>query len=447
MNTSTIEAKGGVGKRLGVLLLGLAVALAGTLAFSSSQAKAAEETITFDAGKVNLGFAFQNAEILPAPQVLPGSDPEVVLPNLWEVRATASGPDGSGTAPNDPTSFKPVGCISPVTFNVTWLAGVPTANDGQDGRPGPTPNPAYPCTTANQPNGTAVVDVAEDGTFTGEANDFQMPIMIVPNPLDGSAVPLTIVAPEGITGSIADTGEVEIFGPMEVQVLVGLASNPLGEYCALDLPGRVPGGLGNSTPIPDNGFALTTGYALPTAQGYAGTPYVDGLEGDGALVGSWNTTEDAVSVGGADCDTVNSVSKGFGGIWFSSNIAEPADFPTCEDLGLVGTFANCTEPTPPAARMGNLTIKGPKAVKRGKVGTFRVTVRNVGDANMTGVRLKVAGKGVNFNTSVGQIGAGNSRTVAVKAKFKRPGKVKATFTATASGGLKKVARKTVTVRK
>lgn len=440
MNTSTIESRG-AGKRLGMLLLGLAVALAGTLALSGSQAKAAEETITFDGGKVNLGFAFNNVEILPAPNNLAGTP----LPNLWEAKASASTPFGEGTPPNELTSFKPAGCITQVTFSAA--TGSPLPNDGQEGRP-LVGNPAYPCTTANQPNGTAVVDVAVDGSFTGTANDFQFPIMIVPNPLDGSPVPITLVAPEGITGAIdSETGDVRIDGPMQVQVLVGLTTNPLGEYCALDLPGREPGGLNNSTPIPDNGFALTTTYALPTAQGYAGTPYATGLEGDGALVSTWNQVDDSTSVGGADCSTVDSVSKGFGGIWLSSNVAEPADFPTCEDLGLVGTFAACEEPAPPAARMGNLTIKGPAKAKRGKVATYRVTVRNVGDATMTGVRLKVAGKGVSFNTSVGQIGAGGNRTVRVKAKFKRPGKVKATFTATASGGLKKVARKTVTVRK
>lgn len=442
MNTSTIEAKGGAGRRLGVLLLGLAVALAGTLAFAGSQAKAAEETITFDAGKVNLGFAFQNAEILPAPNNLGGTP----LPNLWEAKATASGPDGTGTAPNNPTSFKPAGCITQVTFYIASADPLIVApNDGQDGRPGPTVNPSYPCTTANPPNGTAVVDVAEDGTFTGAANDFQMPIMIVPNPLDGSPVPLTIVAPDGVTGSIdSATGEVEMLGRMQVQVLVGLATNPLGQYCAIDLPGREPGGLGNSSPIPDNGFALTTTYALPTAQGYAGTPYLTGLEGNGALVGTWNTTEDSVSVGGADCGTVNSVSKGFGGIWFSSNIDEPAAFPTCEDLGLAGTFANCVEAV---ARIGSVNVTGPSKAKRGKKATYKVKIRNAGTATATGVRLKVTGRGVSFNTSVGQIAAGATRTVTVKAKFKRPGKVKATFKATSSNGGSKVARKTVTVRK
>ena len=70
MNTSIIEARGSAGKRLGVLLLGLAVALAGTFAFSGSQAEAVEKTITFDKGKVNLGFAFQNRDILPGQPAL-----------------------------------------------------------------------------------------------------------------------------------------------------------------------------------------------------------------------------------------------------------------------------------------------------------------------------------------------------------------------------------------
>lgn len=439
MNTSTIEARGGVGKRLGVLFLGLAVALAGTLAFAGGQAKAAEQTITFDKGLVNLGFAFQNREILPAPQNIGAS----TLPDLWDARATQSTP-GTGTPPNTITSFKPVGCLTQYTFRVV-SPGPPLVvaqNDGQEGRP-LTLNPDYPC-DPNPPNGTAVVDVAADGTFTGEANDFQFPIMIVPNPLDGSPVPISLSAPEGIVGEIdSATGDVRIDGPMQVQVLTGLQTNPLGSYCALDLPGREPGGFNPSQPIPDGGFALTTDYSLPVAQGYAGTPYTTGLEGDGALVGTWNTTEDSISVGGANCATVNSVSKGFGGIWLSSGIDAPAAFPTCADFGLAGTFADCVEAV---ASIGTVTVSGPGNAKRGKTATWKVRIPNTGTATATGVRTSVSGRGVKVNTPVATIAPGATRTETIKAKLTRAGKFTLTVKVTSANAGSKTVKRTVTVK-
>ncbi len=566
MNTSIIEARGSAGKRLGVLLLGLAVALAGTFAFSGSKAEAVEKTITFDKGKVNLGFAFQNKDILPGAAALPGTvsnpnfdptlpvDPAtnpttVTSPTgtpLFDVNkldpATFTTPATPGTPVN---SFTPLGCGTPVTFgiyyavpygktlnpadptSIIWnpavgnpfgkLLGQALANSGAPGSAeyyrvlnegailpeGEDPvtfanpfNPALPDVTltapypaentlwqpyaadatgtpvgktgntpfagavglrieantlpggfcANPADGTAVVDLDEaTDTFTGASADFDMPVMIVPNPLDQSPVPITLEAPEGIEGTIDDAGNVRIDGDMEVRVLTGLASNPLGSYCSLPLPGREPGGFNPSVAIPDNGFALTTSYALPTAQGYAGTPFSGGdLEGNGALVGTWNTTEDSISVGGANCATVNSVSKGFGGIWLSSNIAEPAAFPTCADLGKIGTFANCTDPV---ATIATPTVSGPGKIKRGRVAVWRVTVRNTGTATATGVRTTVSGRGVRVNSPVATIAAGGQRTEVIRAKLTRVGKFTLTVKVTSANGGTKTVRRAVNVVK
>ena len=571
MNTSTIEARGGVGKRLGVLLLGLAVALAGLFAFSGSQADAAEKTITFDKGKVNLGFAFQNRDILPAPQAIAGtvSNPNFnpANPVSPENSPTTISPTGTPlfdinaldpatfTTPGSPltqpvNSFTPIGCGTPVTFgiyfavragqtpspsSIIWnpapapgnpfspLLGQPLTNAGLPGSapyyrvlpagailapgspdvtfanpfaavPGQpanitltapypaantlwqpyaasggnvtnpasifpqgvggttpfsgaaglraVPNPLGYC--PNPANGTATVDEAAGGAFTGTAEDFDMPVMVVPNPLDQSPVPITLEAPEGIEGTIDDAGNVRIDGDMEVRVLTGLATNPLGSYCSLPLPGREPGGFNPSQPIPDNGFALTTDYSLPTAQGYAGTPFSGGdLEGDGALVGTWNTTEDSISVGGANCATVNSVSKGFGGIWLSSGIAEPAPFPTCAELGLIGNFADCEDPV---ASIGKVTVSGPGKAKRGKTATWRVRIPNTGNIALTGVRTSVSGRGVKVNTPVATIAPGTTRTETIRAKLNRAGKFTLTIKVTSANGGSKTVKRAVTVR-
>ena len=658
MNRATIERRKAPGTRLGVFLLGLAVAAAGTFAFAGGQAGAAEKTITFDKGLVNLGFAFKNAPIMPAAQTIPGtvSNPTFnpatafianpnagqpgqpdLIPNpanptttlsetgtrLFDRNAldpaTFTGPTIPGSPAYLPDSFTPLGCGTPVTFGLyaamavepdgssgsglgdlilnpigqsasqpgfvinglpnaggeyyrvlnrgavvastlangaqaagatltvdstsgfadtgtinvdgdtatytgktaTTFTGVsgldgPVADNAEVGRvasfvnpftgspqtitgpypaeptlwepyaikvstfdatnpgtpkaPAPLPvgqnptnlgsgqlvpgtgtpdlNPVQENTVpggfcANPTDGKAVVDLNEaTGEFTGTSDGFDMPIMIVPNPLDGSPVPITLKAPDGITGTISSAGDVRINGRMQVQVLVGLASNPLGQYCALDLPGREPGGFGSGTPTANGAFNLTSSYMLPTSVGYSGTPYTTGLEGNGALAGTWNVTADSVSVGGANCATVNSVSKGLGGIWLSSNIATPAPITgSCSTFDRVGTFPSCLT----RAAFGKVTVKGPGKAKRNKRVTYTVRVPNTGEADATGVRVAVKGKGVKASASGGTIAGKASKSVKVRVTAKKTGKVRMTFTVTGKGIAKKTATKTVTV--
>ena len=61
------------------------------------------------------------------------------------------------------------------------------------------------------------------------------------------------------------------------------------------------------------------------------------------------------------------------------------------------------------------------------------------------MRLKVKGRGVSFNTSVGNIGAKKTRKVKVKAK--KPGKVKVSFKVTLKNAGGKTVRKKITVKK
>lgn len=116
-----------------------------------------------------------------------------------------------------------------------------------------------------------------------------------------------------------------------------------------------------------------------------------------------------------------------------------------------GTFTvKTTVPPPPPAKVAKIskvTVKGPAKVKKGKKNTYTVKVINSGKATATGVKLKVSGKGVSLKKTIGQVAAGKTKSLKVKLKFKKPGKVKATFKVTSSNAGGKTARKTVQVRK
>ncbi len=176
----------------------------------------------------------------------------------------------------------------------------------------------------------------------------------------------------------------------------------------------------------------------------------------GALTGTYNITDDATVVGGADCATVNSVSKGAGSLWVSNGIAEPpvcGEFetgipPDCLPIpcpsGFSGNEPDCVKLV---AKISKVTVKGPSKIKKGKKSTYKVTIKNTGNADATGVRLKVSGKGLSFNTSVGKIAAGKSRTTNVKVKPKKTGKVKAQFKVTSKNAGGKTVKKTIKVKK
>jgi hypothetical protein len=99
------------------------------------------------------------------------------------------------------------------------------------------------------------------------------------------------------------------------------------------------------------------------------------------------------------------------------------------------------------AKIGKVKIKGPSKVKKGKKATYKVKITNSGNVKATGVRLKVSGRGVSFNTSVGKIAAAKTRTVKAKLKAKKPGKVKLTFKVTSKNAGGKSVKKKITVKK
>ena len=97
------------------------------------------------------------------------------------------------------------------------------------------------------------------------------------------------------------------------------------------------------------------------------------------------------------------------------------------------------------AKIGSLVVSGPGKVKRGKTVTYKARIANTGTATATGVRLAISGRGVSVNTSVGSIAAGSSKTVSVRAKFRKTGKLRAIFKATSTNAGSKQTAKTIRV--
>jgi subtilisin family serine protease len=99
------------------------------------------------------------------------------------------------------------------------------------------------------------------------------------------------------------------------------------------------------------------------------------------------------------------------------------------------------------AKIGKVKVKGPAKVKKGKKATYKVRVSNSGNAEAAGVKLNVKGKGVKAKKTVGTIPAGASRTVKIKLRFSKPGKVKTTFKVSSSNAGGKSVKKKITVKK
>ena len=102
---------------------------------------------------------------------------------------------------------------------------------------------------------------------------------------------------------------------------------------------------------------------------------------------------------------------------------------------------------PLKAKIGKVKVSGPAKVRKGKKATYKVKITNTGNASATQVRLKVGGRGVSFNSSVGKIAAGKTRTLKVRIKPRKPGKVKLTFKVTSKNAGGKTVKKKVKVQK
>ena len=115
--------------------------------------------------------------------------------------------------------------------------------------------------------------------------------------------------------------------------------------------------------------------------------------------------------------------------------------------GAVAVFDRTPDTTVYRAKIGKVKVSGPAKVKRRKKATFKVRITNSGNARANGVKLKVKGKGVKAKKSVGSIAAGKTKTVKVRLRFKRPGRVKAAFKVTSNNAGRKTVKKKTTVRR
>lgn len=104
-------------------------------------------------------------------------------------------------------------------------------------------------------------------------------------------------------------------------------------------------------------------------------------------------------------------------------------------------------PTVFKAAIGQVTVKGPAKAKKGKKAIFTVKISNSGNAGASGVDLGVKGKGVTAATSVGSIESGATKSVKVKLKPRKAGKVKLTFKVTSSNAGGKSVFRRITVKK
>jgi len=98
------------------------------------------------------------------------------------------------------------------------------------------------------------------------------------------------------------------------------------------------------------------------------------------------------------------------------------------------------------AKIANVKVSGPNKAKRGKKTVYKVKIKNSGQGAAQGVKVKMSGKGVKTNVKAGNIPAGKTKTVKLKAKFSKTGKVKATIKVTSKNAGSKTARTTVKVK-
>ena len=90
-------------------------------------------------------------------------------------------------------------------------------------------------------------------------------------------------------------------------------------------------------------------------------------------------------------------------------------------------FAEVPSEVDPEARLSKPAVKGPRKIRRGKRVSYRVVVRNTGDATATGVKIRVRGQGRSFSARIGNVPAGKARATRVKIKLRKRGKAKLVF--------------------
>ena len=131
---------------------------------------------------------------------------------------------------------------------------------------------------------------------------------------------------------------------------------------------------------------------------------------------------------------------------FTHGTRDADDTPTSPDTFTNDEGTARCEGVTGRAKIQEPKVNGKNRIKRGENATYKVKIKNSGAVAAKGVKLKVSGKGVNFNTSVGKIGAGKTRTVKVKARFRKKGNVNTEFRASSNNGGSNTANRKIKVR-
>ena len=130
----------------------------------------------------------------------------------------------------------------------------------------------------------------------------------------------------------------------------------------------------------------------------------------------------------------------------------PAGFtgnePDCEPIpcpaGFTGNEPDCVELK---ARISKLTVTGPAKIRKGKPATYKARITNSGNARANGVKLVASGKGIRSKVLVGTINPGATRTVNLRIRPSRTGRIKATFKVVSGNAGTKTVKRRITVRK
>lgn len=102
-------------------------------------------------------------------------------------------------------------------------------------------------------------------------------------------------------------------------------------------------------------------------------------------------------------------------------------------------------PEPPVGKISQVSVSGPKRLKKGKFRVFTVKVSNTGDGAATNVVVNVRGKGVRATGSFGDIPASASVSLKVKLRPAKVGRAKLTFKVTSRDAGESTATQSVVV--
>ncbi len=301
--------------------------------------------------------------------------------------------------------------------------------------PADVPGPLDPNITNTSGSGT--IDVNVDGsTATVAEEDFNMPIVWIPDPTAGGApIPMKFGPKGDLAGTWnSATGELSLTGTLQVDVIWGFDEGGEAQICRFTAPNQT----------------WTTG---PNAIS-PGVPFTNGLTGNGAISTFWDSLPAGESVNGGNCAKPNAVVRDPGAVWLSSGIAEVPAAPTCQQEGKDGLWPDCTEPEwpdpepdpDPVVKISKITV-GKANVTAGKKAKVQIKVTNTGDltANRLTVKLKSSNKAVKVPAQVQvKVPAGKTATATITVTAKKNAKGKATITATSSG---KSGKGVVTVKK